>query len=442
MTTEQHHSKHWNLNTLTYRAGCACLAAAFALTFMSGFASAVVAAPLGAVSPSLGAAGAFSVLAGTTVTNTGPTNTSGAVGVSPGTAITMFPPGTAGGGTHSNDSMAISAQGANGAAFGALDQGCMTVYTGVKDLGGLNLVPGVYCATAFQITGNLTLSGAGVWIFKSSSTLNTASNASVSGGDPCNVWWRVVSSASLGTNSHLIGNILALTSISLGTGASVDGRALAQTGAVTLDDNSVTGPGCAQAPTAPPTSTPTVTPTLAPGQPSPTPGPTATPLPTDTAIPTYPSHVSVTYPCSTDGTHVVVTVGLSAGVIVYGLGDDITSATDTGDTGRIVRILPFGHYDWHAVPPALHYMLDVAAGAIDPVKCPSSAPAGATGTPPTGPTAVATASATGAPVLMGVTGAVLAAGNSLAARRLLQGGLGFLGLGLVLTGVGLWRKRK
>jgi Ice-binding-like len=411
MKFEEHRPKHWHLATLAHRAGCVCLTVAFALGAMSGLTGVAGAAPLGALSPTLGAAGSFSVLAGTTVTNTGPTNTSGAVGVSPGTSITNFPPGTAGGGTHSNDSNAISAQGANGGAFGALDQACTTTYPGVKDLGGLNLVPGVYCATAFQITGNLTLSGSGVWIFKSDSTLNTASNASVSGGDPCNVWWRLGSSGSLGTGSHLIGNILALTSISLATGASVDGRALAQTGAVTLDDNSVTGPGCAQA---------------------------ATP------IPSLPSYVDVAYPCSTDPATVTVTVGLSAGVIVYGLGADITSATDTG-ANKIVRVLPFGHYAWHAVAPAGHYLVSVTSGVVDAFLCPSSVP-GATAAPTasaTGvPTTSGTASPTAVPVLIAVTGADLAGGNSLAARRLLQGSLGFLGLGLVLVGVTLWRKRE
>ncbi len=58
------------------------------------------------------------------------------------------------------------------------------------------------------------------------------------------MWWQVGSSATIGSGSSFIGNILALASISLGSGASLDGRALAQTGAVTLDNNAITTPTC------------------------------------------------------------------------------------------------------------------------------------------------------------------------------------------------------
>jgi hypothetical protein len=44
--------------------------------------------------PSLGTADAFSVLAGQTVTNAGPTTMNGNLGVSPGSAVTGFPPGS------------------------------------------------------------------------------------------------------------------------------------------------------------------------------------------------------------------------------------------------------------------------------------------------------------------------------------------------------------
>jgi len=233
----------------------------------------VAAAPLAATSPTLGAAASYSVLGGQTVTNTGPTTMSGDLGVSPGSAVTGFPPGIVGppGMIHAGDALAADAQIDNTAAFTFLDQGCVTTYSGTKDLVGENLVPGVYCADAFRLSGTLTLSGAGVWIFKSAADLITSGTANVVGGDPCNVWWRAVSSATLGTNTSLIGSVLASTSMTVQTGASLDGRALVQTGAVTLDSNAITGPTCAVAP--PPVSTATNTPL---------PGATDTPIPIPT----------------------------------------------------------------------------------------------------------------------------------------------------------------
>lgn len=203
-----------------------------------------------ATSPTLTGALSYSVLGHTTVTNTGSTTTTGDVGVSTGTAITGFPPGIADGNNavhlHSNDASAIAAQADNLVTFGALDQGCDHSYPSGQDLTLLSpLVPGVYCSVgSFLLTGNLTLSGSGVWIFKTVSSLDTSSASTVTGGDPCNVWWRIGSSATLGTTTSFIGNLLALTSISLDTGATLNGRALAQTGAVTLDANTISGPTC------------------------------------------------------------------------------------------------------------------------------------------------------------------------------------------------------
>jgi len=202
-------------------------------------------AALAATSPTLGTVGSYSVLGHTTVTNTGGTTMPGDLGISIGGAPVGFPPGTVGPpGTIRNAADSLAAQNANTSAFGFIDQGCGTTYAGTKDLVGSNLVAGVYCADAFTLSGTLTLSGTGVWIFKSASTLITSGEARVVGGDPCNVWWREVSSATLGTGTVFVGNILALTSISLQTGASLNGRALAQTGAVTLDDNAITGSAC------------------------------------------------------------------------------------------------------------------------------------------------------------------------------------------------------
>ena len=122
-------------------------------------------------------------------------------------------------------------------------------------LGGLVLTPGVYCMNAGDLTGPLTLDGAGVYIFQMGSSLTTASGSSVlllNGASSCGVWWQVTSSATIGTSSAMVGNILALTSITLNTGATLGGRALARNGAVTLDSNTVTacsgGPGPAVPP--------------------------------------------------------------------------------------------------------------------------------------------------------------------------------------------------
>jgi len=151
-----------------------------------------------------------------------------------------------------------------------------------------------------------------------------------------------------------------------------------------------------------------------------------------------PSYVGVEFDCAINGLG-EVRVGLSAGVIVYGLGPDITSATDTA-LNKIVIHLPIGHYDWHATPPAGHYMQSTAAGAVDIVAClttkSSTAVPGATAAP--GATASATVAA---PVLLPVTGADLSEQHALAVRQTGMFGLGFLGLGLVALGFGLRRKR-
>jgi Ice-binding-like len=250
-----------------------------------------------ATAPGLGAAASYAVLGGQTVTNTGPTTINGDLGVSPGTAVTNFPPGiVTGGSIHSADANALDAQGAVTTAYNALAaQPCTADLTG-QDLGGLTLTEGVYCfSSSAQLTGMLTLNAQGsasaVFVFKMVSTLTTASNSSVlvtNGGVDCNVFWQVGSSATIGTGTVFVGNILALTSISLTTGASVSGRALARNGAVTMDTNHVGFEACAVAtstPTAAPTPIPTPTPSPTPvGQtPAPTPSPTPvgqTPSPT------------------------------------------------------------------------------------------------------------------------------------------------------------------
>jgi uncharacterized repeat protein (TIGR01451 family) len=213
-----------------------------------------------AAAPPQGTEQSFAVLGGSTVTNTGSSVITGNLGVSPGTAITGFPPGIVTGVIHSADAVALQAQTDTTAAYLDLaSQACTTDLTG-QDLGGKTLTPGVYCySSSSQLTGALTLDAGGVanavWVFKAGSTLTTAVNSSVqliNGANPCNVYWQVGSSATLGTTTAFVGNILALTSITLNNGASVSGRVLARNGAVTLDNNTITVPVC----DVPPTSVP------------------------------------------------------------------------------------------------------------------------------------------------------------------------------------------
>jgi hypothetical protein len=235
----------------------------------------------------------------------------GNVGLSPGTSITGFDavPGDG----IITDGFADAASAAAGLAQGAVTNAYdnarnrAATATLAVDLGntpgGLPLLGGVYESTshgALGLTGTLVLDGGGnrstVFIFQSGSTLTTASNSRVqliNGAQECNVFWQLDSSATLGTNSVFVGNILAHDSVTVNTGAVVHGRAFASNGAVTLDHNTFTDPTCLQNVTATsagatPTTTGGGTATTAPGSATTLPGGgTATTVP-GSGTPTLP----------------------------------------------------------------------------------------------------------------------------------------------------------
>ena len=218
------------------------------LLFATLLITASLASSAEAASVPLGTADSFAVLAGTTVTNTGPSVISGDLGVSPGAAVTGFPPGTVTAGTiHAADAVALQAQGGLTTAYNDA-AGRSSTATISSDLAGSTLGPGVYTsASSLGLSGDLTLDARGdpsaVFVFQAGSTLTAGSGSRVllvGGAQPCNVFWQVGSSATIGTTSASAGNILALTSISLTTGATLNGRALARNGAVTLDTNTIT----------------------------------------------------------------------------------------------------------------------------------------------------------------------------------------------------------
>ena len=220
----------------------------------------------------LGTASSFVVLAGAGVTNTGATTLNGDLGTFPTTAITGESTIILNGTNHAGDAVTQQAKrdltSAYTTAAGAGPTQAIPV-----ELGGTTLQPGVYSGGALGLTGTLTLDGGknpqGVFIFKAASTLTTASASRVRliNVNPCNVYWQVTSSATLGTGSQFVGTILALTDIHLTTGARVTGRVLARNGAVTLQANTISLPSCTAvgpAPTAAPTAAPTVQPTVQP----------------------------------------------------------------------------------------------------------------------------------------------------------------------------------
>ena len=244
---------------------------------------AVPAVSLAAAVPTvnLGTTASFAILAGTTITNTGPTTITGDVGLYPGSAF-VDTGVTLNGAPHISDAVATQAKTDLVTAYNDAAGRAVTSNEPVE-LGGLTLGPGVYSSGGvLGITGTLTLDAEGdpnaVFIFQSTATLTTASGSVVrliNGARFCRVFWVVPSSATLATNSTFVGHIFALTDIHAQTGATVQGQLLARNGEVTLDTNTITNGICAN-----------VTPTPSP---SPTTSPSPTPSPSTTLVPGLPT---------------------------------------------------------------------------------------------------------------------------------------------------------
>jgi len=207
---------------------------------------------------SLGSSENFAVLGASTVTNTGVSNISGSVGVSPGSAITGFPPGIViNGAIHAADGPATQAHADFATAyndFAGLPSPPADNMSGT-DLGGKTLTPGVYrYDTSATSAGALTFDAQNDpnarFVVQIGTTLITSSNSSVvliNGAKARNVYFQVGTSATLGSGSTFIGNILAYASITTVSGTTLTGRLLALTGAVTLDTNNVSSPGLSPA---------------------------------------------------------------------------------------------------------------------------------------------------------------------------------------------------
>jgi hypothetical protein len=213
----------------------------------------LAAAPAGAQQAvGLGTAESFAVLAGSGITNTGPTTITGDVGTFPTTTQTGFGSITLTGTStnHGGDALTQSAKTdlvtAYNDAAGRLPQTSVAT-----ELGGTTLTSGVYTSPTFGLTGTLTLDGLNdpnaSFVFQAGSTLITATDSRVlliNGANPCRVTWQVGSSATFGTRTSFVGDVLAQTSITANNSATFQGRLLARDGAVTLDTNTISNAAC------------------------------------------------------------------------------------------------------------------------------------------------------------------------------------------------------
>ena len=209
-----------------------------------------------AVKINLGTADKFALLGGSGITNVSAhTFMIGDVGSSPTPTVKGIKPAQLY--LKSSPVTAAAQKGLTTAYNQAAGASCGTSLTGVN-LGGKNLIPGVYCfATAAQLTGTLKLDAQGnpnaQWIFQMGTTLTTAPNSKVlinlggKGGRGCNVFWQVGSSATVGKGSIFVGKIMALSSVTL-NGGTLRGKALARNGAISISaQETVDGPPCVAA---------------------------------------------------------------------------------------------------------------------------------------------------------------------------------------------------
>lgn len=200
---------------------------------------------LAQTAPPLGVLQQFSVLGNSGVTgSTGAgTTVNGDVGSSPTASITNFPPSSVPPPftLHlTNDPIVQQAHSDAITAYNFLAaQGPGTVLP--AQLNGAVLTSGIYSflsgAPDLAAGGTLTLNGPGIFIFQADSTLvaNVGSNV-IGSADPCNVFWRVGSSATL-NGVTFRGNVIADASITVGSGSNVTGKTIAgtgPTGAVTM----------------------------------------------------------------------------------------------------------------------------------------------------------------------------------------------------------------
>ena len=225
----------------------------------------LVSAPaFAAIAPSLGSTGPYGIVSSTfTNSNTAPqTIINGKVcyttpPVTPPLTITGGPPDTPcppATGLDQNAAVAIL----NGQPCTSLGAGAVAldaVIVGANPPG--TIPPGCYSsggAMNVTLSTTVTLTGAGVYVFRPGGALDTGANSQVvlaNGACASDVFWAPVGQTTLGANAALsltptfVGNILDAAGITIGHFANLTGRALAFQTTVTTDATTISVPTCA-----------------------------------------------------------------------------------------------------------------------------------------------------------------------------------------------------
>lgn len=209
-----------------------------------------------ATAPPLGALRQFGVLGGSAVTGAGGLGVivSGDVGSSPTATITNFPPSSVAAGftLHmTNDATVQQARAAATATSLDLASQGPGVALGAQ-LNGQILSAGSYSFSAaadLAASGTLTLNGPGVFVFNVTSALTANLGSTFLGSaDPCSVFWRVGTDATLNGTSFF-GTVITDTGIvTLGSGANATGRLVAATAVTMPGGGGNTVGGCSQQP--------------------------------------------------------------------------------------------------------------------------------------------------------------------------------------------------
>jgi len=208
-------------------------------------------------SPSLGAAGSFSALAGVAMSAAAPgTTVAHDIGLSPGLESSRTGNWTVAGSQYFGPlTLAGTAQ---SAALGAFNNLATQGSDGTWSLNPAPL-PGVWTAASSATFAGpkLTLDGGydDVWVFQIGADFTFTGSVALTGNaQPCHVFWQVGGDATIASGSTFAGTLIASGNVTVVSGATVNGRIISLNGALTTDGNNISGPTCLTAPPVTPAS--------------------------------------------------------------------------------------------------------------------------------------------------------------------------------------------